>query len=155
MITTSLTLRGYRAEDADLLRGHWQPGELLAGWQHVRPALAEPVTMRLDDGPLYLAGDLAVVRFLDVDWVHRRARLEIGARPGTEDDLGEVLRAAVAHGFGPLNLHRLYGWVTPAVGTPTGPIADAGFEREAVLGKSTWLAGEGVDREMWGVIRND
>jgi hypothetical protein len=155
MITETFRLRGHRAEDSALLTGHWQPGELLASWQESRPALAEPISIPPEEGRLYLVENLAFVRFVEVDWVHRRARLEIGVQQGVADaDLVGMLRAAVAHGFGPLNLHRLHGCVTPAAGTSTLPVAEAGFELEAVVPQATWLDGAPADQQLWGVLRN-
>jgi RimJ/RimL family protein N-acetyltransferase len=85
--------------------------------------------------------------------VHRRARVEIGLQ--AVHSLDVLLKTVVAHGFLTLNLSRLYGWVTPALDPPVGLLADVGFQREATLPESAWLDGRPVDREIWGVVRND
>lgn len=151
-----MKLRGYRESDADLLTGPWLPGELLglplADW----PPLAEPTAVPPPAGPdeeLCVAPGLGVVRYTELDWVHRRARVEIGLHD--VDGLDELLTTVVAHGFTTLNLSRLYGRVTPAVDPPTHLLAAVGFRREAVLPEHTWLDGRPVDREIWGVVRDD
>jgi hypothetical protein len=151
-----MRLRGYRSSDADLLAGPWLPGELLglpiddwpplAAWTSVPPP-ANP------SQELCIAPGLGFVRYAELDWVHRRARVEIGLR--ATDGLDVLLKTVVAHGFLTLNLSRVYGWVTPVLDPPTGLLADVGFRREAVLPESTWLDGRPVDREIWGVVRND
>ena len=143
-------LTGYRQTDHSLLSGHWLPGELLGLSDPDRPFLAEPVSIEQTNA--YVIRDQAVVHFADLDWVHRRARLEIGVRSG---DLTDIVRLAVRHGFTVLNLHRLYGWVTPAVGTPTEPLEVAGFEHETSIPQAIWHAGGPVGRQQWGVIRHD
>jgi hypothetical protein len=115
-----LRLRGYRAADLPLLSGDWLPGELLGLPVPGRPALADPASVpppSPDRGPaeeLLVLPDTAFVRFSEVDWVHRRARLEIGLRPGAAAVAGPLLRAALAHAYRTLNLRRVYGWFTPA-----------------------------------------
>lgn len=153
-----MMLKGYRAADARLLTGPWLPGELLALPTPGRPALAEPVTVRpaVDDSEeLCVVPGAGFVRYTEIDWIHRHARLEIGLGSGAEftaDELGVLLKNAVAHGFGALNLRRLYGWVTPAAQPPTEAVEAAGFRREARLPQALWLDGRPVDREIWGVI---
>jgi hypothetical protein len=151
-----MRLRGYRRSDADLLAGPWLPGELLglpiAEW----PPLAPPTQVPPPDDAsqeLCIAPGLGFVRYTALDWVHRRAQVQIGLH--SADGLDVLLKTVVAHGFLTLNLSRLYGWVTPVLETPTGLLADVGFRREAVLPESTWLDGRPVDREIWGVGRND
>jgi len=43
----------------------------------------------------------------------------------------------------------------PRLDPPTGLLGDVGFQREATLPESAWLDGRPVDREIWGVVRND
>jgi hypothetical protein len=143
-------LTGYRESDRTLLSGHWLRGELLGLPDPDRPLLAEPVSIERTN--VYVVRDQAVVHFADLDWVHRRARLEIGVRSG---DTAEIVRLAVRHGFTVLNLHRLYGWVTPVAGTPTEPLTAAGFVQETLIPRAIWYAGGPVGREQWGVIRHD
>src|SRR5947209_3984052 len=104
-----MRLRGYRASDAELLAGPWLSGELLglplADW----PALAEPtrVPPPADAGQeLCVAPGLGFVRYTELDWVHRRARVEIGLHG--VDGLDVLLKTVVAHGFLTLNLSRVY-----------------------------------------------
>ncbi|MGW3964513.1 GNAT family N-acetyltransferase [Amycolatopsis sp. NPDC005003] len=148
-----MKLRGYRGTDRGLLSGPWLAGELLGlpidGW----PALAEPTEVPPpagDDEELCVT-DGAFVRYTDIDWVHRRARVEIGVH-NRLSEVDDLLRAAVEHGFTGLNLRRLYGWVT----TPaTDALAAAGFRREAVVPAATWFDGAPAAREIWGTIRHD
>ncbi|WP_165984859.1 GNAT family N-acetyltransferase [Streptomyces sp. YIM 98790] len=153
-------LRGYRGTDRELLAGPWLPGELLGLPVAGRPPLAEPAAVAEPDGTeggrdeLCIVPDTGFVRWTDIDWVNRRACLEIGLhrRP---DDLPGLLAAAVEHGFHGLNLHRLYGWVTPAAQPPAAALAACGFRREAVAPEGMWFDGRAVDREIWGAVRRD
>jgi hypothetical protein len=146
-----MMLTGYRRADQPLLSGQWLRGELLGLPDLDRPELAAPAAIPQEN--VYVIRDQAVVHFAELDWVHRRARLEIGVRPGA-DDLAGIVGLAVRHGFTVLNLRRLYGWVTPAVGTPTAPLEANGFARETLVPQAIWYAGGPVDREQWGVIRH-
>lgn len=148
-MTASLT--GYRQTDHALLGGHWLRGELLGLPDPDWPALAEPTAIERKN--VYVVRGRAVVRFADLDWVHRRARLEIGVQPDA-GDLVELVRLAVGHGFGTLNLRRLHGWVTLAAGTPVAPLEAAGFAREAMVPRAVWHRGTPVGRELWGVVRD-
>lgn len=153
-----MMLRGYRSGDRPLLTGPWPAGELLglpmANW----PALAEPTTL---DPPADHSAELCVVpgvafvRYTELDWVHRRARLEIGLQPGHADAVDLLVKTAVAHGFVGLNLHRLHGWVTPATRPLTTALESAGFRREASVPGGAWLDGGSVEREIWGAVRHD
>ncbi|RBM20481.1 hypothetical protein [Streptomyces sp. PT12] len=152
-----MRLRGYRDGDRALLTGRWLPGELLGlplpGW----PALAEPTAVPPPSGPgdeLCVAPG-AFVRYADIDWVGRSARVETGRAPDAPTTAEALLEAAVAHGFHRLNLRRLYGWVTPAAPTPTTALTDAGFTREASVPEHLWLGGRAVEREIWGALRHD
>jgi hypothetical protein len=166
-----MKLRGFRDTDRALLTGHWLPGELLASPLTDRPALASPRTVavpgdradRSGEGPgawnarLCVADDAAIVRYTELDWINRRARLEIAIHdPGLDEPrVKQLVELAVAHGFGGLNLHRLYGLLTPAGGAPTEPLAAAGFHLEGVLPQGIWLFGRPVDRQLWGAVRDE
>jgi hypothetical protein len=153
-----MRLSGYRETDRQLLTGHWLPGELLATPLADRPALAGPIAIPAPDNRpeqrLCVLRDLGFVRFVELDWVHRRARLEIGVQDATVDEMTSMVRLAVDHGFDVLNLRRLFGWRTPAAVAPTEPLSRGGFVQEGVLPRATWLAGEQVDRQIWGVVRD-
>jgi hypothetical protein len=150
-----MKLRGYRRSDS--VTGYWLPGELLAtpldGWPALVPPTVVAPANRSDERLCVLDG-LGFVRFTGLDWVRRRARLEIGVRESTVEDQAEAVRLAVAHGFDVLNLHRLVGWRTPAAGTPTDALCAAGFGLEGVLPGGNWLAGSEVERQVWGVVRD-
>lgn len=151
-----MKLRGYRGTDRGLLSGPWLAGELLglplAGW----PALADPteVPPPAEHDEELCVTDGAFVRYTEIDWVHRRARLEIGVHTGLSD-VDKIVRDAVEHGFTGLNLRRLYGWVTPAARPGTDALTAAGFRREALIPAATWFDGAPAAREIWGTIRHD
>lgn len=152
-----MRLRGYRDRDLPLLSGPWLPGELLGLPLPDWPTLAPPTRVPPpagDDEELCVVSDTASVRFADIDWISRRARLEIGwHRPDTEG-LDALLAAAVEHGLRRLNLRRLEGLVTPPAAAPVATLTAAGFRREATVPEHLWLDGRAVDREIWGVIHH-
>ncbi|HET6704596.1 hypothetical protein [Amycolatopsis sp.] len=151
-----MKLRGYRGTDRDLLHGPWLAGELLGLPLDDWPALADPthVPPPAGDDEELCVTDGAFVRYTGIDWVHRRARVEIGVHSGLSD-VDSILCAAVEHGFTGLNLRRLHGWVTPAIRQHTEALAAAGFRREAVVPAATWFDGAPAAREIWGTIRHD
>lgn len=163
-----MMLRGYRGTDLPLLTGHWLPGELLGLPVPGRPALAEPASVPAPEGPDGPGGpddELCVVpgtgfaRYAALDWVHRRARLEIGLQPGAADAAEALLKAALDHAFRVLNLRRVHGWVTPAVPLPGGLSRDgllrgAGLRPEADVPEALWCDGRPVARQIWGATRH-
>lgn len=153
-----MMLRGYRTSDLELLTGPWLPGELLGLPLRDWPALAAPTTVPPPANAgeeLCVVSGMGFVRYTEIDWVHRRARMEIGLRPGPAESLVVLIKSAVSHGFLGLNLHRLYGWVTPATNPPANVLAGAGFQREATVPDAIWLDGRPVERELWGAVRHD
>ncbi|WP_410606682.1 GNAT family N-acetyltransferase [Amycolatopsis sp. lyj-109] len=151
-----MKLRGYRGTDRELLSGPWLAGELLGLPLDDWPALAGPTEVPPptgDDEELCVT-DGAFVRYTAIDWVHRRARVELGVHTG-QSNVDELLTAAVEHGFTGLNLRRLHGWVTPAARPGSAALAAAGFRREAVVPAATWFDGAPAAREIWGTIRHD
>lgn len=153
-----MRLRGYRDADAPLLSGPYQPGELLGLPQPDRPALAEPASVpppRDHEAELCIAPDTGFARFSELDQVARCGRLETALRPEAAGTARELLDAALAHGFGVLNLRRLHGWVTPAAGARCDLLAEAGFEREAVVPCGVWYDGRPVERQLWAAVRHD
>ncbi|MEU6171955.1 GNAT family protein [Streptantibioticus parmotrematis] len=152
-----MRLRGYRGDDLPLLSGPWLPGELLGLPAPGRPALAPearfapPADTSVD---LCVAPEAGCVRYTELDWVNRRARLEIGVRPDATDSAAELLHAALVHGFRTLNLHRVYGWVTPHTGDRTGLLERAGLRLEAELPQALWLDGRPATRQIWGRVHH-
>lgn len=161
------TLSGYRETDRALLTGHWLPGELLGVPLVDGPALLEPRTVpppglepngtsaASQQARLCVVRGAGFVRFVEIDWVDRRARLEIGLQAGAVEDAKSIVDLAVAHAFTVLALRRVHGWVTPAAGTPTDAIAAAGFRLEGLVPQAIWFDGGPVGRELWGVVRDD
>ncbi|MFJ1586544.1 GNAT family N-acetyltransferase [Streptomyces sp. NPDC088197] len=165
-----MMLRGYRGADLPLLTGHWLPGELLGLSVPGRPVLAEPARVPAPEGPgedgapgqddeLCVVPGTGFVRLAALDWVHRRARLEIGLRPGAETSAEPLLKAALDHAFRVLGLSRVFGWVTPAVPLPDGLprdalLRDAGLSPEADIPRALWLDGRPVARQIWGATRH-
>jgi hypothetical protein len=150
-----MMLRGYRDGDRELLTGWWLAGELLGTPVPGQPPLAEPSTADPPSGPdeeFCIAPGVAFVRYAELDWVHRRARVEIGVRPGHEDAVPALACAAVEHGLRELMLHRLYGWVTPSGRPDTRALLSAGFRREVSVPDGLWHAGGLVEREIWATI---
>ncbi|MGQ0838597.1 GNAT family N-acetyltransferase [Actinokineospora sp.] len=147
-------LAGYRAEHRHLLTGPWLPGEglamPLAGW----PALAPWHTVEAPEpgAARYGGPGVAVGRVAEVDGVHRRARVEIGVRPGAVEHVPALARLAVSHAFSVLHLHRVTAWVTPALDPPTSALAAAGFTPEVVIPQGIWFDGRPLDRAMWTVV---
>lgn len=165
-----MMLRGYRDTDLPLLTGRWLPGELLGLAVPGRPALAEPARVPAPQGPdadgaaaqddeLCVVPGTGFVRLTGLDWVHRRARLEIGLRAGADGSAEPLLKAALDHAFRVLNLRRVFGWVTPAVALPDGLPRDAllrgaGLAPEADIPRALWLDGRPVARQIWGATRH-
>lgn len=155
-----MMLRGYRRQDLPLLTGPWPAGELLGLPGTDRPALAEPtlVPPPTDDSvELCVVDEVGFVRYSEFDWVHRRARLEVGLLPGAGDDAEVLLKTALNHGFRSLNLHRVHGRVTPAAGPGTLPaqlLTDAGFTLEAEIPGATRFAGRSVPQQLWGALNH-
>lgn len=150
-----MRIRGYRGADAAMLRGHWLAGELLAAHLRDVPALAPEVSVALPAGGaerLYIVADSGWVRFSRVDWIARRARLEIGLAPGADRHAGSVLEQAVEVGTGALALRRLFGVLTPAVGAMPEVLAAAGFVAEAEVPRAIWHDGTVLDRQIWGRV---
>lgn len=158
-----MMLRGYRAGDLELLSGTWLSGELLGLPLPNWPVLAEPSTVEPPSGEtatgetaeLCVAPGTGFVRYRDIDWVHRRARLEIGVRREAAGSVESLLCSALAHGFRTLSLRRVYGWVTPATDPPTRVYEEAGFQREATIPSALWFDGKPVAREIWAAVRHD
>ncbi len=151
----TVTLRGYRSEDAPLLTGPWLRAELLGLAPPGVPGTADPTVVpppRDATEELCILPGAGFVRFTELDWVHRRARLEIGLQPGAADCARSALTSALTHALQALNLHRVYGWATPDAGAPTDLLAQAGLRQEATVPEAFWFGGRPVARQLWGVI---
>ncbi|WP_406492347.1 hypothetical protein OG936_03080 [Streptomyces sp. NBC_00846] len=159
-LTTALRLRGYRSADLPLLSGGWLPGELLGLPDPDRPPLADPSSVpapaagRPDD-ELCVVDGVGFVRFTELNWVHRRARLETGLLREASHLAGPLLEAALVHAFSWLNLRRVHGWYTPAGPDGVPPLRAAGLAPEAEIPQALWLDGRPVSRQIWGVSRPD
>jgi hypothetical protein len=158
--TTAVRLRGYRTADLPLLSGPWLPGELLGLPASDRPPFAEPAAVpppasgrRGDE--LYVLPGAGFVRFTELDWVHRRGRLETGLRPGAAESAAGLLAAALDHAHRTLNLRRVYGWYTPERPGTEELLRGAGLSPEADIPQALWLDGRPVGRQIWGMSRHD
>lgn len=152
---TAATLTGFRESHRELLRGNWPPGELLARPAGGLAAMAEPAVIdhAVRTGMrLYVVPGAGFIRYREIDWIHRRARVEIGLRDQAWPLALAVLRQARSAGLELLGLSRLYGWATPAAGIPPALLADAGFELEATVPGAIWLAGRPVSRQIWATL---
>lgn len=154
------SLRGYRAADLPLLSGSWLPGELLGLPVPDRPPLSEaatvppPASERPGD-ELYILPGAAFVRFTEVDWVHRRARLETGLTPAAVDRAPGLLAAALEHAHRTLGLRRVHGWWTPGRSGTEETLRAAGLAPEAEIPDALWLDGRPVGRQIWGTFRHE
>jgi RimJ/RimL family protein N-acetyltransferase len=152
---TVATLTGYRESHRELLCGNWTPGELLDRPTARRAALAEPTvidTAARSGERLYVIPGAGFVRYREIDWIHRRARLEIGLRDRDWKLAIAVLRQARSAALESLGLSRLYGWATPAAGVPAALLADSGFELEATVPTAGWFGGRPADRQIWATL---
>jgi len=151
---TVATLTGYRESHRELLRGNWTPGELLAPAADGRAGLAEPAVIDAarSDERLYVVPGAGFVRYREIDWIHRRARVEIGLRDQNWRLAPAVLRQARSTGMELLGLSRLYGWAAPAAGVTADLLAEAGFELEATVPGAIWLGGRPASRQVWATL---
>ncbi|MEU3251185.1 hypothetical protein [Streptomyces sp. NPDC006997] len=157
--TTAPRLRGYRSADLPLLSGGWLPGELLGLPDPGRPPLADPSsvpapTADRPDDELCVVDGVGFVRFTELDWVHRRARIETGLLAGASHLAVPLLETALTHAFSWLNLRRVYGWHTPSGPDGAPALRAAGLAREAEVPQALWLDGRPVSRQLWGVSRH-
>lgn len=153
-----MRLRGYRKRDAHMLSGYWVPGQLVSTSDEGRDAMLVPHTfdLRHEDPTtrLLVAEETALVRFSDIDPIHRRARLCVALVAGAQGRADAVLSEAIRVGFGQLNLHRLHGRVITGAGHSLS-VARAGFRFEGVVPRGQWFGGGERDVETWGVLRDD
>jgi len=153
---------GYRRLHRPLLDGAWVAGELLCFAHNearapsaIRAAVAEPAAgpMASTERLLVVPGQ-AFIRFVELEPVHRRARLEVGVQ-GTfsATKAAGLLAQAVEIAFDRLNLVRVHGWVRPGHEPTRAVLAAVGFEREVILPDAMRLGGRLVSREIWAALR--
>ncbi|MEJ2853346.1 MULTISPECIES: GNAT family N-acetyltransferase [unclassified Saccharothrix] len=153
-----VTLSGYRPAHAALLKGRWLPGELIAVREDRRVAdfsVAElPEPGLCDETRVLVAAGAGVVRYLEIDWVDRRARLEVLLLTDY-DEVGAraLLERALETAFSVFALNRVYGYVTPGGPDVEPVLRAAGFEREGVVPEAARVGGAPVGRTLWGRLR--
>ncbi len=67
----------------------------------------------------------------------------------------EAVRTLLAKGFGPLNLHRIYGECDPANPGSARVMEKAGMRREGYMRESRRQKGQWVDRLLYAMIESD
>jgi hypothetical protein len=95
----------------------------------------------------------ALVSFVDIDWIDRRARLEVRVlddelTPQLDDVLSDAIRIAVDY----FRLLRLEGEVTPVHYNVAPTLRSHGFELEAVVPHGIRVDGKPVARQLWGMV---
>jgi len=95
----------------------------------------------------------ALVSFVDIDWIDRRARLEVRVlddEPSArlDDVLSDAIRIAADH----FRLLRLEGEVTPVHYNVAPTLKSHGFELEAVVPHGVRVGGKPVARQVWGMV---
>jgi hypothetical protein len=123
------------------------------------PALQSPVASSLDGAQpganmrLLIVPDRGFVRMLEIDWIHRRARIEIGIQGAFDGRTAEAfLELARECAFDHFNLHRVYGWVRSTHQQTLEVLRVAGFECEAIVPAALRVDGALVDRGIWGSV---
>ncbi|WP_433271686.1 hypothetical protein ACQPZF_13275 [Actinosynnema sp. CS-041913] len=153
-----ITLSGYRPAHADLLHGRWLPGELIAPRHDGRVAefgaVDVPEPGLCDEERLLVAVGAGLVRYCDIDWVDRRARLEIRLLSDFHPDgTHNLLARALETAFTVFALNRVYGYVTPGGPDVAPMLREEGFDREGELPGAVRVAGLAVGRTIWGRLR--
>lgn len=144
-----------RTDNHALFEGPWVTGELLATTRGHWPAMApltdlsacacEPETCRQ-----VVLGEHAVAAVHDIDWAARTGRIEVALLRDDEGDASCALADIVSFAFADLNLHRIWGWVTPDDESVLCDLARHGFACEARIPAAHWHDGALRDREIWG-----
>jgi hypothetical protein len=154
---------GYRPRHADVLEGDWVSGELLcfarnearqAGAGGTAPAVPVATRPFPSSERLLVVDGRAFIRLVEIEPVHRRARLEIGIQGEFDTAMAaSILACAREVAFGPLNLMRVYGWVRPRAAATCAALAGAGFEHELTVPDAMRLDGRPASRMIWGALR--
>jgi ribosomal-protein-alanine N-acetyltransferase len=69
--------------------------------------------------------------------------------------VSEALRAMLAHGFGPMDLHSVEAGVTPGNDASTRMLEKLGFRLEGHLRESYWAEDRFVDSLIYSLLRSD
>ncbi|MFD4635855.1 hypothetical protein ACFWN2_01000 [Lentzea sp. NPDC058436] len=154
MTAHTCRLTGYRRRAEEFHRGRWLVGDLVSFRDDRRVPLFhdEPPETRSVSRTLVSPGH-AWVSFTGIDWIDRRARLEMRVLDaGPSDRLDALVAEAVEVAFGRFGLLRLEGWVTPGHYDVAPALLDNGFVMEAVVPHAIRVDGKPVDRQIWGKV---
>ncbi len=109
------------------------------------------VVRREDDRPIGTVG------FHDHAPKHRRAEIGYDLSPHAHGHgyMAEAVRAALEHGFGTLDLHRVEAVIAVGNAASHRLVERLGFRDEGVL--RAWLLQDGVfhDHRMWSLLRDE
>lgn len=100
--------------------------------------------------------DVGVVGLTGIDQYNQKAEFSIYINPEKHlNGFGEMaLRTLVCHGFGNLNLNRIFGETFS--GNPGAKLYDKlGFKFEGILRQSYFKSGQWIDSEYWSILRKD
>lgn len=149
-------LVGYRQREEEFHRGRWLPGEFVSYRNdHRVPAFHDDADFSNLARTLVAPG-YALVGFVNVDWVDRRAQLEVRVLDdGPSPRLEAVLSNALEIGFDEFDLVRVEAWLTPVHYDMAPVLRRLEFELEAVVPAAVRVDGRPVGRQMWArVIRS-
>lgn len=145
-------LAGYRKRHNPFHIGRWLTGEFVSFERDRRtPVFEEDHSDPPDENDRFLAlGEYALVRLTDLEWVDRRARVEIRVLDdGPSARLDGLLDEVVGVSAEAFDLHRLEGLVTPVHYDLSSVLAAAGFRLEATLPYRRRVAGTTVECQVW------
>jgi hypothetical protein len=143
-------LVGCRHRIEELHSGRWFPQEFVSFRNDRRvPTFHDEHEANADR--VLVSVEYALVGFVDIDWMDRRARLEIRVlEDGPSARLEPLLADALRVGFAKFDLARLDGWVTPVHYDISPFLLRAGFTLEAVIPHAVRVDGQAVNRQIWG-----
>ncbi len=154
-MTAPPPLMGYRRRDEQLHGDRWFPGELVSFRDDLRVPRFHDEYEPSGSVRALVSPGYGLVRFVDADWVDRRARLEIRTLDdGPSARLEGLLADALRIGFGQMDLHRVEGWVTPLHYDVSHILTDQGFILEAVVPQAVRVEGRAAERQHWGRLRS-